>query len=103
IAALGVGDTVRALRADVTRPPKADSPCSLILLDPPYGKELASRALPALVKAGWCAPGAVAVVEEGDGAPFDAGEAWEALQERRSGPAVLRFLRLKDQTLRTLG
>lgn len=96
IAALGVGETVRALRADATRPPKADAPCSLILLDPPYGKELATRALPALVKAGWCAPGAVAVVEEGDGAPFEAGDAWELLQERRSGPAVLRFLRLKD-------
>lgn len=93
IAALGLGEVVRALRADVLRPPKADAPCSLILLDPPYGKELASRALPALVKAGWCAPGAVAVVEESEGAPFDPGEAWELLQERRSGPAVLRFLR----------
>lgn len=96
IAALGVGDSVRALRADMLRPPRADAPCSLILLDPPYGKELATRALPALVKAGWCAPGALAVVEEGDGAPFDADEAWEPLQQRRSGPAVLRFLRYKE-------
>jgi 16S rRNA (guanine966-N2)-methyltransferase len=92
IATLGEGANATVLRADAGKPPKAERPCSLILLDPPYGKDLATKALAALDKAGWCALSAVAVVEEGEAAPFSAGEGWELLEERRNRGTVLRFL-----------
>lgn len=92
IAALGLGESAAILRADASRPPKAAAPCSLIFLDPPYGKDLATKALTALDAAGWCAPGAVAMVEEGGDAPFSYGAAWSMLDERRNRDTVLRFL-----------
>lgn len=40
------------------------SPYSLVFLDPPYGKELAERALKSLTTGSWLAENAVVVVEE---------------------------------------
>jgi 16S rRNA (guanine966-N2)-methyltransferase len=61
------GETARAsvFAADATRPPRARAACDLVFLDPPYGQELAPRALAALRQAGWLAPGALLVIEIG--------------------------------------
>lgn len=40
------------------------SPYSLVFLDPPYGKELAERALKSLVAGSWLAENAIVVAEE---------------------------------------
>ena len=63
-------ETLRALerttvlRRDATRPGPPHGMADLVLADPPYGKGLGERALAALAKSGWLAPGATVVVEE---------------------------------------
>jgi 16S rRNA (guanine966-N2)-methyltransferase len=68
----------RVLAADATRPPPG-TPCGLVFLDPPYGRDLVARAVAALAAAGWIAPGALVIAELGRGedlpilgAPLDA-------------------------------
>jgi 16S rRNA (guanine966-N2)-methyltransferase len=91
IDACRAGDRAAILAADATRPPPG-RPCSLIFLDPPYRLGLAPMALAALGRAGWIAPGAVAVVEtarDDDIAPPGA-----ALADRAHGAARLTVWRL---------
>ena len=64
IAACGAEERTRVVGADARRPP-AGSPCTLVLLDPPYGQGLAGAALAALRAAGWLAAGALVVLEQG--------------------------------------
>jgi 16S rRNA (guanine966-N2)-methyltransferase len=65
IAACKAGDACRVIAGDVTAPPSAALPCSLVFLDPPYGKGLVPRALAALQAKGWIAPGALIIAETG--------------------------------------
>jgi len=92
IAALGVDDRGTVLRADATRPPRAQTACTLIFLDPPYGKGLVPTALTALKERGWCSPDAVAVVETGLEDPLEF--AAERLDERVYGDTRVYFLRI---------
>lgn len=66
VEALGLGGVSRIWRADATRlgRPPAGGPFGLAFLDPPYGQDLAERALAALVQGGWLEPNALCVVEE---------------------------------------
>ncbi len=43
--------------------PASIQPANLVLLDPPYNKDLAAPALTALHEGGWCADGAICVCE----------------------------------------
>jgi 16S rRNA (guanine966-N2)-methyltransferase len=55
--------------ADACKPPRGAA-CSLVFLDPPYGKALVPTAVTALAAGGWIAPGALIVAEIGaDEAP----------------------------------
>jgi 16S rRNA (guanine966-N2)-methyltransferase len=92
IETLGEVAHARVFQGDATRPPRADAPCSLILLDPPYGKDLVPRALAALDAAGWIAPGALVVAEVAKADPLDL-PAFEQVAERAHGAARLVFLR----------
>lgn len=65
IAACGARDRATVRAGDVTRPPAAAHACDLLLLDPPYGQGLPERALAALGRTGWIAPGALIVIETG--------------------------------------
>ena len=64
IEACRAGERALVLAVDVTQPPPGRG-CSLIFLDPPYGQGLVKLALARLERAGWVAPGALAVVETG--------------------------------------
>ncbi|ONG50564.1 16S rRNA (guanine(966)-N(2))-methyltransferase RsmD [Pseudoroseomonas deserti] len=55
----------RIMAGDATRPPKMVAACSLVFLDPPYGKELVPKSVAALGAAGWIAPGALVIAETG--------------------------------------
>lgn len=90
---LGETARVRILGADATRPPKADAPCDLVFLDPPYGKDLVSPALIALRDAGWIGPETLAVVEVAAKEDFAAPDGFTLLDERRYGPAKFVFVR----------
>jgi 16S rRNA (guanine966-N2)-methyltransferase len=82
--------------ADAVRPPKASAtwgPCSLVFLDPPYGKDLIVPAILALRDAGWIAPEALLVAEMGRKDAFAAPEGFELLDDREYGKARMVLLR----------
>ncbi|MFZ0693533.1 MAG: 16S rRNA (guanine(966)-N(2))-methyltransferase RsmD [Alphaproteobacteria bacterium] len=80
--------------ADATRPPKGE-PCNLVLLDPPYGANLAVPALRAFARHGWLAPDAVIVAEIGAREELAAPADFDVLEERRYGAAKFVILRYR--------
>jgi len=89
--ALGVVRDCRVVRGDAIRPQRADAPCELVFLDPPYRSGLAANALMQLADAGWIADGATIVVELGG--PFVAPEGFTLVEERRYGRTRIAFLK----------
>lgn len=79
------------LTCDVTRAPRASRPCTLVFLDPPYGKALIPTALKALTRSNWIDPNAVIVAESAvaDEISIDL----PLLAERRFGVAQVRIWR----------
>lgn len=69
------------------------APCSLVFLDPPYGKDLIAPALAALSEAGWIAPGALIVAEMAARDAVPEGKTLSVEDERRYGKAKIVFLR----------
>ncbi|MGG5822996.1 16S rRNA (guanine(966)-N(2))-methyltransferase RsmD [Falsiroseomonas sp. HW251] len=92
IAALKEDDAARVIPGDATRPPRADAPCGLVFLDPPYGKSLVPRAVDALRAAGWIAGDALIVAEVAKTEPLDL-PGFEQVAERAHGAARLVILR----------
>ncbi len=82
----------RVLPADALKPPRAQQPCTLVFLDPPYGQGFVGQALAALAKAGWIAPGALVACEFGREFA-ETPEGYTLLAERSHGLASLLFLR----------
>jgi 16S rRNA (guanine966-N2)-methyltransferase len=75
------------LATDATKPPRAQQPCGVAFLDPPYGQGLLAPALAALQAGGWLAEGALVCAEIGPGdAPP---EGTLALADRAHGKARL--------------
>jgi 16S rRNA (guanine966-N2)-methyltransferase len=77
-------------------PPRAQpryAPCSLVFLDPPYGKALIAPALRALKDAGWIAPSALIVAEMAIREDLPKTEDLSVEDERRYGKARIVFLR----------
>jgi 16S rRNA (guanine966-N2)-methyltransferase len=95
VEALGEAGRASILRADATRPPPAEAPCSLAFLDPPYHSGLAGPCLAALAERGWLSEGALAVVEVAAREDFAAPAGFEVEDERRYGAARLVFLRYR--------
>lgn len=93
VRVLGEEGNVTVLRGDCTRPVRADTPCSLVFLDPPYGSGMAAEALTALADSGWIADGAVCVVEIAAKEPFTPPAGAIVLDERRYGAARVVFVR----------
>ncbi|MFZ1680213.1 MAG: 16S rRNA (guanine(966)-N(2))-methyltransferase RsmD [Rhizobiaceae bacterium] len=94
VEAFGLTGRTRIYRRDATDLGEAGTlqPFDLLFADPPYGQGLATRALAAAAKGAWLKPGALCVVEEAEGAPFDPGAAFRLADERHYGQSVLRFL-----------
>ncbi|MFC7734768.1 16S rRNA (guanine(966)-N(2))-methyltransferase RsmD [Roseomonas sp. GCM10028921] len=93
IAALKAEPLARVIPGDLRRPPRADAPCGLVFLDPPYGRDLGGAALTALCGAGWIAPGALACLEIGREEPPPPLPDWQLLAERAHGAARILILR----------
>ena len=91
--AMAEARAARFIRADATRPPAPPRAHGLVLLDPPYGKALAGRALVALAAAGWLESGAVAVLELAAGEGLDPPIGFAPIDERRYGAARIAILR----------
>ena len=95
VAALGLGGVSRIFRRDATKlgPAHPLPPFSLVFLDPPYGRGLATPALAAARGGGWLAPEALIVVEEAVKPAFVAPEGFTELERRRYDDTELIFLR----------
>lgn len=93
IAGCKAEDACRVIAGDVTALPPTAAPCSLVFLDPPYGKGLVPRALAALQAKGWIAPGALIIAETGrdEEAVMPAG--FKVISTRDHGAARLSAVR----------
>lgn len=93
IAALGATSRCTVIARDATTPPTAPAghtPCRLVFLDPPYGRNLVEGSLPPLMRMGWPAPDALVVAECGQ---QEALPDVTLLAERRHGVARLAVWR----------
>jgi 16S rRNA (guanine966-N2)-methyltransferase len=81
------------IAGDVTAPPLASAPCTLVFLDPPYAKGLVPRALAALQTKGWIAPGALIIAETGRDEETVMLPGFEVISTRDHGAARLSALR----------
>ncbi len=83
-------------RRDATKlgPCGAFEPFSLVFCDPPYGKELAEKALASAREGRWLAKEALLVVEESVEAKFAAPKGFDELERREYDDTEVIFLRL---------
>ncbi len=97
IEALGLEGRARLFRRDATKlgPAKNMGPFGLLFLDPPYGKELAEKALSEVLAGGWLQQGAICVIEEEAKAELVLPEALAPLDERIYGGTKIIFLRYR--------
>ncbi len=97
VKSLGLGGVTRIFRRDATHlgPAHPLDPFSLVVLDPPYGKGLADKALISARDGGWLTPQALAVVEEAGDAGFKAPEGFTELERRKYDDTEFVFLRAR--------
>ncbi|MEF2551451.1 16S rRNA (guanine(966)-N(2))-methyltransferase RsmD [Aurantimonas sp. A2-1-M11] len=67
-------------------------PFDCLVADPPYGRGLGEAALVSARDGGWLKPGALAIVEEAEAAPFAVPDGFDLSDERAMGETVMRFL-----------
>ena len=88
---LGLDSRCKILSADTLAPPRAEKPCQLIFLAPPYRKDLVPPALHALTHAGWVAPSALLVIETAKKEELPLPENVEILVEKTWGDTRVLF------------
>lgn len=95
IESLGVAGITRVFRTDAAKlgamPPQP--PFTLAFLDPPYGRDLAPRALAGLVTGGWLAAQALCIVEEEASADVPLPAGLEQIDKRVTGDTQMLVLR----------
>jgi len=98
---LGLGGVTRLFRRDATRlgaaPP--GEAFGLVFCDPPYGRDLAPKALAAAGEGGWLRDGALAVVEEAASAALAAPDGFTELERRTYGDTQVAFWRFRSGCL----
>ncbi len=98
VAALGLGGVSRIFRRDATKlglvhPIEA---FALAFLDPPYGQNLAEKALASARAGAWFARNALIVVEEATKARFVAPEGFSEIERRGYNDTEFIFLRFNS-------
>ena len=89
IRTLKTDDQATVIKTDATRPPPAKQSYDLVFLDPPYGKDLVTKALTALQAKSWISSGAFIVAEVGSKEETTLPEAFGLLDERVYGAAKI--------------
>ena len=97
INVLDVDDKTAVLTLNATALPTASQPYDLALLDPPYGENLAAKALAALASKGWLAAKGLMVIETAKDETVAASEGWApegwAIEDCRAyGRGALTYL-----------
>lgn len=90
--ALGLTDRTKVVKANATSPPAQASPHDLVLLSPPYYKNLLLPALEALSRTGWIANDALIVGHVGELEHFTFPDSFELHHERVYGDSRFYFL-----------
>jgi 16S rRNA (guanine966-N2)-methyltransferase len=95
VTTLGLGGVTKIFRRDATKlgPVEPLGPFSLAFLDPPYGQNLAEKALASARAGGWLTPDALIVVEEAVKSAFAAPEGFSELERRRYDDTEFVILR----------
>ncbi|MBZ0217262.1 MAG: 16S rRNA (guanine(966)-N(2))-methyltransferase RsmD, partial [Fimbriimonadaceae bacterium] len=95
---LGVGGVTRLFRRDATKlgPSGTAGAFSLVFADPPYGTNLAERALVCARDNNWLEKDALIVVEESAQTDFSVPKGFEEIDRRRQGESMIVFLRNGD-------
>jgi 16S rRNA (guanine966-N2)-methyltransferase len=98
VAALGLGGVSRIFRRDATKLGLVHPIEAFVLafLDPPYGQNLAEKALASARAGGWFAPNALIVVEEATKARFVAPEDFSEIERRGYDDTEFIFLRFNS-------
>lgn len=99
VEALGLGGVTSIFRRDATRlgPVGPNEPFDLVFCDPPYGRDLAPKALASAAAGGWLAPGALVVVEEAADAALSLPADFTELERRAYGDTQFVFARYGSQ------
>lgn len=84
------------VRVDVTQPPQASEPCSLVFMDAPYSAGVSETALSALIDKGWMNAGTLCVVEVAKKSKWQSPSSFNELDRRKYGTAEVCFLTLGD-------
>lgn len=82
------------LRQDVASLGNTNAPYDLVLMDPPYGADLAMPCILALKEGNWLKPSAIIVIELGVKDMFELPHGFDLLKDRTYGAARLIFLRI---------
>ena len=91
---MGEAETTKIMKADATKPPASSQPMDLILLDPPFGKNLVAICLPALLKAGWIDQNSLIVAEIATREQLNLPENFSIIREKIYGTAQVFFIKL---------
>jgi 16S rRNA (guanine966-N2)-methyltransferase len=89
---LGLKDKCHIMLADTLKPPKANKPCQLVFLAPPYRMGLIPPAMVALNNADWLAKHVLIVAETAKNEPLELPEGFTTLFARGYGETVLGFI-----------
>jgi 16S rRNA (guanine966-N2)-methyltransferase len=97
VEALGAGGATRLFRRDATRMGEAapNAPFSIVFCDPPYGRDLAPKALRSCAEGGWLVPDALVIVEEAQGVAVTLPEGFEEIERRDYGETKVVFGRYR--------
>lgn len=95
IEAFGLAGVTRVFRRDATDlgPAGNRNGFTLLFADPPYGRELAEKALASAADGGWLAAGAMAVVEEAERSQLTLPAAFKKIDRRTWGDTQVVFAR----------
>ncbi|WP_336066603.1 16S rRNA (guanine(966)-N(2))-methyltransferase RsmD [Nitratireductor rhodophyticola] len=89
----GLQGRAKIFRRDATRIGEVGTiqPFDVVLADPPYGRGFGEKALAAALAGGWLAPGALVMVEEAAGSPFQPPEGFRLIERREYGISCATF------------
>jgi 16S rRNA (guanine966-N2)-methyltransferase len=91
-AALGLTERAKVLKANATSPSAQAAPHDLVLLSPPYYKDLLLPSLAALTRDGWVTESALIVGHVGEEEHFSFPDRYEMRHERVYGDSRFYFL-----------
>jgi 16S rRNA (guanine966-N2)-methyltransferase len=96
VEAFGLTGRTRIFRRDATSlgPVGNVAPFNLLFADPPYGRELAEKAVISARDGGWLAPDALLVIEEDAATALRFGDMLEIVDRRVVGDSQVVFARL---------